>query len=356
MAGKDIVIVTGSSGFIGSSLARALSDEYTVIGFDRPGPPDPPKEAVNIPLDLTSDEAVLKAMQSVKQRFGQKIASVVHLAAYYDFSGEPSDKYEQITVRGTRRLLGALQEFEVEQFIFSSSMLVHAPCQPGQAINEDWPLDPKWDYPKSKATTEEILLRDHGSIPLLILRIAGVYDDQCHSIPLANQMQRIHEQRLLSHVFPGDTMAGQSFVHLEDVISAVQAAVARRSKLPEELTLLIGEPGTMSYEQLQRAFGRLIHGDPDWSTKVVPKEIAKVGAWLQDAVPAGEEPFIKPWMIDLADDHYKLDISRAHKFLDWYPRRSLRKTLPEMVKGLLDDPLSWYEANGLSSDWLKKPA
>src|SRR5262245_16560705 len=30
-----------------------------------------------------------------------------------------------------------------------------------------------------------------------------------------------------------------------------------------------------------------------------------------------EEPFIKPWMIDLADDHYELEISRDRALLDW---------------------------------------
>lgn len=53
------------------------------------------------------DESVQEALQRVRTGYGGRIASVIHLAAYYDFSGEPSDKYEQITVRGTERLLRA---------------------------------------------------------------------------------------------------------------------------------------------------------------------------------------------------------------------------------------------------------
>ena len=41
-----------------------------------------------------------------------------------------------------------------------------------------------------------------------------------------------------------------------------------------------------------------------------PRPLAKFGAWLQNLLP-GADPFIKPWMIDIADDHYALDISRA---------------------------------------------
>ena len=57
---------------------------------------------------------------------GTRIASVIHLAAYYDLSGEPSPLYEQIIVGGTERLLEQLRQFQVEQFVFSSTMLVHA--------------------------------------------------------------------------------------------------------------------------------------------------------------------------------------------------------------------------------------
>jgi hypothetical protein len=42
-----------------------------------------------------------RASARTRRLGGQRIASVIHLAAYYDFSGEPSRPYEQITVRGT---------------------------------------------------------------------------------------------------------------------------------------------------------------------------------------------------------------------------------------------------------------
>ena len=42
---RDVVIVTGSSGFIGSALVQRLAERYRVIGFDRDVPPHPPAEA-----------------------------------------------------------------------------------------------------------------------------------------------------------------------------------------------------------------------------------------------------------------------------------------------------------------------
>ncbi|HUG69364.1 MAG TPA: NAD(P)-dependent oxidoreductase [Pirellulaceae bacterium] len=350
---SNLILITGSSGRLGSASVRALSDRFRIVGFDRDGDPHPPPEAECVCVDLTSEESIDAGMKRVREGYGTKIASVVHFAAYYDFSGEPSAKYEEVTVRGTERLLRALRPFEVEQFIFSSTMLVHAPCEPGERINEDWPLEPKWDYPLSKVATEKVISEHRGSMKSVSLRIAGVYDDECHSIPLAHQIERIFERKLTSRVYPGDPSRGQAFVHLDDVVDAVCRCIDRRCQLPPEATLLIGEPETLGYEDLQSEFGRLIHDEP-WETKTISKTLAKTGAWLQDHMPLAEEPFIKPWMVDLADDHYALDIGRAREVLGWEPRHSLRATLPAMISALRQSPAIWYRENGLEPpSWIK---
>jgi nucleoside-diphosphate-sugar epimerase len=351
---RATTIVTGSGGFIGQAVCRALvSDGYDVIGFDRPHALKSEPGVTDIPCDVMSEQSVAEAVSRilrVLRELGRPLASVIHLAAYYDFSGEPSPLYDQVTVQGTERLLRLLKAAHPEQFVFSSTMLVHAPCEPGEHIHEDWPIDPKWDYPQSKVRTEQLIRATHEQVPVALLRIAGVYTDRCQSLPLAHQMQRIYERRLTSKVFPGDTSTGQSFVHLDDVVEAFRATVARRTTLPSETVMLIGEPDPLSYDDLQRDFAALIHGDADWNTTQIPKAVAKAGAWVQDQIPGIEEPFIKPWMIDLADDHYALDISRARQLLGWSPRHSLRETLPRMVGALKTDPKGFYQLNKLEGE------
>lgn len=342
---KNAVLVTGSSGLIGCALCQLLAKNYQVIGFDRDGYPYPPPEAECICVDFSADKSVQRAFERVRYAYANRIASVIHLAAYYSFSGEPSPLYEKITVRGTERLLRDLQKFEVEQFVFSSTELVHAPTEPGKPINEDSPLDPKWDYPKSKVETENLIHEKHGNIPAAILRIAGVYTDNCDSIPLAHQIQRIYERQITSKLYPGDITHGQAFVHLDDVLEALRLTIERRMQLPREETIIIGEPETLSYDELQRAFGRLIHNE-EWETREVPKAMAKAGAWVEDHVPF-HDAFIKPWMIDRADDHYELDITRARKLLGWDPKHSLRDALPKMVAALKADPEKFYCENKL---------
>jgi len=344
---KGLVIVTGSSGLIGYATTARLAEEgYEVVGFDRDAPSPPPPGCTAVPVDLTSDESVSEGLRVIAEHHGTQIASVIHLAAYYDFSGEPSPKYEEITVRGTERLLRGLKDFEVGQFVFSSTMLVHTPVEPGEFISEDSPIKTSWAYPNSKIETEKVIRAEHDGIPFVLLRIAGVYNDKTHSIPLAHQIQRINERWLTSRVFPGDVAHGQSFVHLDDLVDVFVRLVERRKQLPPELPLLIGEPEPLTYSELQHTFGRLIHGE-DWETTQIPKALAKTGAWFQDHTPLMEEPFIKPWMIDYADDHYALDISLAKELLDWKPQHSLRDTLPKMIDALKADPIGWYRENKL---------
>jgi len=340
----DVIVVTGSSGLIGSAVIERLRRRYQLIGFDRDGNSQPPPEVEGICVDLASDESVKRGLARVRYAYGERIASVVHLAAYYSFSEEDSPLYDEVTVRGTERLLRGLRSFTVEQFIFSSTMLVHAPAEPGRPIDEDSPVDPKWAYPKSKVAAEKIIRAQSGGMPSVILRIAGVYTDRCDSIPISNQIDRILRRSLTARVYPGDVSRGQSFVHLGDLIDAMELCIDKRDELGNEV-FLIGEPRTLSYDFLQREFARLIHGEDDWATREIPKALAKTGAWAQnqlEPLPGIDEPFIKPWMVDLADDHYELDISQARARLGWSPRHTLRGTLPKMIESLRRDPEGWY--------------
>jgi nucleoside-diphosphate-sugar epimerase len=348
---SGIVVVTGSNGRIGDAVMRRFAGRFEgVVGFDRKAPAPPPPGCVYIPVEITSDDSVREGLRTIREHHGAHIASVVHLAAYYDFFGRPSTKYDDITVQGTGRLVRGLREldFHVEQFIFSSTMLVHRPAALGQRITEEWPIEPTWAYPESKVRTEHLIHDARGSIPAIVLRISGVYDDLCHSIPLANQIQRIYERQLTSRVYSGSTAHGQAFMHMDDLVDAIALTVERRASLPPEVAILLGEPEVLSYDELQHTFARLIHGE-EWETVEVPSALtplAKAGAWVMGKLP-GTDPFIRPWMIDRANDHYALDITRARTLLEWEPKRPLRETIPKMIAALKADPVAWYRENDL---------
>jgi nucleoside-diphosphate-sugar epimerase len=85
-------------------------------------------------------------------------------------------------------------------------MLVHAPSpDKGVKIDEESPLDPPWAYPQSKAETEELIESRHGGIKSVVLRFAGVYDEDCRAAFIAQQIARIFERLPTAYMFTATT-------------------------------------------------------------------------------------------------------------------------------------------------------
>ena len=108
---KPVVLITGGAGRIGSALANA----YTVVSLELhcKGLPD------CIEADVTDEVSLARAIKTLRTQHGGHIASVIYLAAYFDFTEEANPKYEQVNVRGTARLLRALQALQGEQFVYA---------------------------------------------------------------------------------------------------------------------------------------------------------------------------------------------------------------------------------------------
>jgi nucleoside-diphosphate-sugar epimerase len=356
---KPVVLITGAAGNLGQSIGAALAPDYRVVGIDREESSGPIRIAA---ADLGSRESIEKALRVLRGESGKRIASVIHLAAYFDFSGEPNPLYQAVNVEGTRHLLGALRALvDTEQFVYASTMLVHAPARPGERIDETRSIEPRWEYPKSKAAAERVIAEEHDDIPYVLLRLAGVYDERSTVPTMAQQMAAVYERELQSYVFAGDKRAGQAALHREDMVAAFRLAVDRRGDLPRECALLIGEPETLGYAELQDELGYLIHGVDDWPTLRLPKPIAAAGVRVlhaiepavPDALDEGETTFVKPFMIPMADDHYELDIGRARAALGWEPKHRLKDSLPAMVAELKRDPAVWYERHKLRPpEWI----
>lgn len=354
-----VVLVTGAAGNIGRRLKERLADSYHVVGLDMP---DNCTEPDMFGCDLTSPASVREAVAEIVEATGGTFASVVHLAAYFDFSGEDKPQYEKVNVEGTRNLLAALRQAKVEQFVYAGTMLVHAPVAPGERIDENAPLDPGWAYPKSKARTEAAIREEAQDVRTVFLRLAGLYDDRTAVPTLSHQIARIYERRFKSHAFSGDLRAGQSFIHIDDMIELFRKVIDRRATLKPGEVILAGEPDAIGYGKLQHRIGELVHAEPRWRTIVLPGPLAKLGAAFQtraeplvpDALDQGEKPFIRPFMIEMASDHFALDIAKARQLLDWEPRHRIEEKLPVLIAALKDDPLTWYRENGITPPpWLK---
>jgi UDP-glucose 4-epimerase len=347
MSEKGVIVVTGSSGRIGTRVIEHFKDRFQCVGIDFMGTTIPYPEVEFVYVDLSSDHSVECAFDRIRHVYGNKITSIVHLAAFYSFAGKNLELYEKITVQGTRRLIDQAKKFDVEQFIFTSTMLVHDPSPRGVIQNEDSHIEGKWHYPASKARTEHLLHEIHGQIPIVSLRIAGCYDDQCNCVPISQHIARIHGTEMTSFLFPGDSSHGVPFIHFDDLLDQIAAIIEKRKELPKEEVFLCCEEDSVSYRDLQTMIGKGLYGWKKWPMIRCPKWFAKFGAWMMGLNPIGPAPFIKPWMVDLADDNYEFTMEKSRKILGWSPKRSLRETVPKMLEDLKKDPMGWYRRHGI---------
>ncbi len=344
---KEIIVISGCSGSTGIRVAHKFADpRFLVIGLDISLPKISSTNFEFILCDIASETQVKSAMQHIREKYGDRIASFVHLASYFTPAGPNWPMYENVIVKGTEYLINAMHGFHLEQFLFASSLLVYTPCEPGQKITEHWPLGPTWEFPKAKLLAEEILKKKHDQIPLVIMRRACTYDAMCHSLPLAKQIQRIYEERTTAFFFPGNLTHGFAWVHLDDVADAIWLAVQRRFGLPKELTVIISEPETVSYDELQRVIGLLAAG-VECKTWSIPKWLAKLVIRMSEKLPFTAPIDVKEWMIDQADNNYSCDISFVQEKLGWAPRHTFRQTLPKIIESLKENPSTWYRENGL---------
>ncbi len=88
---KPVILITGGSGLIGKRLIDRFADRYQCIGLDKAGNEKPNPKAENICFDITDPASIEAALARVKFAYGNRVASVIHLAAYYELSEGPSE-------------------------------------------------------------------------------------------------------------------------------------------------------------------------------------------------------------------------------------------------------------------------
>ena len=114
-------IVFGGSGFLGSHVADALSDDgHKVTVFDQKPSPYLRANQTMILGDILDTEIVWKAIK------GQDI--IYHFAGMADLDQSADKPLETVSqnIMGTVHLLDAAVEFKVERFIFASTIYVYS--------------------------------------------------------------------------------------------------------------------------------------------------------------------------------------------------------------------------------------
>jgi dihydroflavonol-4-reductase len=311
------VLVTGATGFLGSTLVPALLEAgHQVRVLVRSGAPFAGAETMK--GDVRDPDAVRRAVDGVE--------GLYHLAGLV--SRDPADArtmYE-LHVDGTRNLLTAAAHARLKRIVLASSSGTIGVSRTRRVATEedDYPIETvgRWPYYLSKIYEEKIAIEfARRGLPVVILNpslLLGPGDARMSST------QDIF--RFLMGRIPVMPRGGISFVDVRDVAQAFVDALTRGNVGERHLLGAANWEFTEFFERL----GRIAHRPPPLLRLPSPLKIA-AAHWLDKwARDRGREPDLPASDVEMGECWFFIDSSKSERLLGFRPRDPV-ETLTDTV-------------------------
>jgi nucleoside-diphosphate-sugar epimerase len=253
------VLVTGSSGFIGTNLMDLLMKEgYEVRGIDIRPPQKPSHQACFIHCNVEDRDTLHDVFSSFRPE------QVVHLAARTDLGGQRLEEY-RANHEGTRNVMDASSSVAgVERVLFASSRLVN---RIGDKPKDWREYSPSTSYGESKVAGEEIL-REAGKLNFdwCIVRPTSIWGPW-FGVPYRDFFDAVLSRR---YVHPASAKIVKSFGYVGNTVYQILGLLRANADLIDGQTFYL-----MDYDPIEvRAFAREI------SNAAGSKDIFEVPFWM----------------------------------------------------------------------------
>ncbi len=216
-----MIAVTGGAGFIGSYLVEELVDGHEVIVVDNLSSgkrKNVPENAELVEHDIKNSEGLAAILEDVD--------TVFHFAANPKVNTFPGDREKDFdeNLEGTKNVLDACVDAEVEQIVFASSSVVY-----GEDAEIPTPetarLDPISMYGATKAGGEHMcqVYSQIFDIELAIVRLANIVGGRNQKGVIYDFIHKLKDSPEELEIL-GNGKQRKSYLHVEDTVAGILAA------------------------------------------------------------------------------------------------------------------------------------
>ena len=324
-------LVTGTSGFVGSAVARRLAaDGHDIRVLVRPTSDRRNLEGLAVEIvegDLSQPDTLKPAVAGCD--------AVFHVAADYRlWVPDGGASMYRANVDGTRDLIRAASDAAVSRFVYTSSVAVLYPL-PGNGIADETAVATVDDmishYKKSKFLAEEEVMRlvREESAPVVIVNPSAPFGPRdIKPTPTGRIVLDAAKGRMPAYL---DT--GLNAVHVDDVAEGHMLAFEKGDI--GERYILGGD--NMTLREIIRTVTDHVGRSGPWLK--LPRAPLYPVAWAAELVAriSGREPVVTVDALKMAAKHMYYSSDKARETLGYAPRPA-REALTEAA--------DWYRENG----------
>ena len=345
------ILVTGSSGYLGSALCVDLARLNRVVGVDKRPPPASLRQAapgVQWHVADIADKAGLHDVFKHNIALGQPIDIIVHLAVYYHFGKDWRQDYEKTNLEGTRNIMAAACCWGVRRVIFASSIGALLPPPRGARLTETSRETVDLPYNRSKAMGEAIVAASNRRTAAVVLRIGGVFSDWCELPPLYSLIKVWRRKGLMGRCMPGAGLTGFPYIHRAELVRLVARIIRLEERLEAFDTFFAAPDGCTCHRDLFPEIRRLGAGDTGRPIHLPPgllvAPMTLIHLWNR---LNRRETYERSWMLAYVDRPLAIDAGYTRARLQWSPNPdfSILNRLPVLMRHAMQTPALWERRN-----------
>jgi len=318
---KKTLLITGSTGFIGSHLVKKLVDKYQVIALVSPSDIGvrPLPENASIEYADIGDFDLVKKILSKNQ---PKI--ILHLAALSPvrYSFENSGIYQKVNYLATINLVQAAMKIEnFEKFVYASTMETYGWQPIKKLFTENLSLHPDSPYAVSKVAAEKYIqmVTRAFNFPAVVLKA-------CNTFGRKNEKGYIVEYivtEMLKGRNPqlGTPGAVRDLMYIDDHVNGyLKATEFKMPEIKEMNNILEKDPIAFTFN---------LGNGLEFTMREIAQKIGEIIGFKEEIKTGFPKDY--PWRPSTAP-YLSLNANKANKLLEWKPKVFLEEGLQKTIE------------------------